>query len=984
MPDQHGRTLGKRTVAAVAIDAGPQGGAATEESVTIGNGLYLLGRIGGSGVSFLVDTGSGVSILAARKWKEWGRTEDELTRYWGSLCSVEGRALECLGKARLTVTLGTRVVEWGFIVAEIGDDEGILGNDFAMAHELTVRPCEGAVYLPDHAETGRRHLGERLPCTVRVVTKVRTITEETLAVRAVGPATLAPHAITQVRVIVPTPWACGTVMVDRGPGPLGLCPVRGIVEVEQASNIWLANPGSQPIQLDGDEVVALAECVLAGPGASAGSDRDIGDEVNGLVERASPHLTREECRQLQMAMAARKHLFAKGKGDLGRTDIVQHRIHTGDQPAIKQRVRRYPAARREEERQLVEDMLAIGIIQESNSAWSSPTVLVKKKDGTTRFCIDYRRLNQATKVDAYPLPHIEDSLNTLGGARFFCSLDLASGYWQVEMDAAVREKTAFVTQGGLYEFRVMPFGLVNAPATFERLMERVLRGIAWSECLVYLDDILVFGPDFGTTLARLEKVLDRLGEAGLKLKAKKCQLFQEEIPFLGHIVSAAGIGADPTKCQQVRDWPVSRDLHEVRSFVGLCSYYRRHIQGFTELAAPLYELATKGTEFEWTDRRHEAFGQLKNALTSAPILGFPREDGLWYLDTDASDVGTGAVLSQVQDEEERVIAYVSKSLEGSKQRYCTARKELLAVVRALKHFKCYLYGQKITVRTDNSAVSWLHRSKDPVGQPARWIEVIDTYDITFQHRPGRKHGNADALSRYPCRQCGGDCEGANQQEQVPCPKCGKHVQRRNLKKYQRSQHDGVRRRRHACPFCKPGVHKTYSYFQDWKNHLHTTHDQCLEDDDPLDREEYAAGFKLDLWERFHHIEGDETDRAYQRIATLRKHYGPYQGEVKGEPPGTPSTIRIPHTKGMTPDREVVPAESEFAGSDQEGSDQEEGEITQTEGEGSGTFTQMRPRDSDSGSESTKEPAADQECGAGPTETSPYYKRRQKDGSFTVS
>ena len=173
-----------------------------------------------------------------------------------------------------------------------------------------------------------------------------------------------------------------------------------------------------------------------------------------------------------------------------------------------------------------------------------------------------------------------------GGARFFCSLDLASGYWQVEMDAADREKTAFVTQGGLYEFRVMPFGLVNAPATFERLMERVLRGIAWSECLVYLNDILVFGSDFGMTLARLESVLDRLGEAGLKLKAKKCQLFQEEIPFLGHIVSAAGIGADPAKCQQVRDWPVPKDLHEVQSFVGLCSYYRRHIQGFTELAAP--------------------------------------------------------------------------------------------------------------------------------------------------------------------------------------------------------------------------------------------------------------------------------------------------------------------------------------------------------------------------------------------------------------
>ena len=206
-----------------------------------------------------------MSILAARTWRKWGCTEDELTRYWGRLCSVEGRALECLGKARLTVTLGTRVVEWGFIVAEIGDDEGILGNDFAMAHELRVRPCEGAVYLPDLAGTGKGHMGERLPCTIRVVTEVRAVTEETLAVRAVGSATLAPHTVSQVRVIVPTPRARGTVMVDPGPGPLELCPVRGIVEDEQDSNIWFANTGSQPIQIDKDEVVAMAECVLAEP-----------------------------------------------------------------------------------------------------------------------------------------------------------------------------------------------------------------------------------------------------------------------------------------------------------------------------------------------------------------------------------------------------------------------------------------------------------------------------------------------------------------------------------------------------------------------------------------------------------------------------------------------------------------------------------------------------------------------------------------------
>ena len=187
------------------------------------------------------------------------------------------------------------------------------------------------------------------------------------------------------------------------------------------------------------------------------------------------------------------------------------------------------------------------------------------------------------------------------------------------------------------------------------------------------------------------RLCDDAGEAAAG--AKKCQLFQEEIPFLGHIVSAAGVRADPAKCQQVRYWLVPQELHEVRSFVGLCSYYRRHIRGFTELAAPLYKLAAKGTDFEWTKRSDEAFQELKAALTH------------WYVDTDASSIGTGAVLSKMQDGEERVIAYASKSLEGTEQRYCTARKELLAVERAHKHFKCYLYGQKITVRTDNSAVS---------------------------------------------------------------------------------------------------------------------------------------------------------------------------------------------------------------------------------------------------------------------------------------
>ena len=206
------------------------------------------------------------------------------------------------------------------------------------------------------------------------------------------------------------------------------------------------------------------------------------------------------------------------------------------------------------------------------------------------------------------------------------------------------------------------------------------------------------------------------------------------------------------------------------------------------------------------------------------------------------------------------------------------------------------------------------------------------------------------MNCQPTESSGMPGKGANPQEQVPCPKCGKKVQQQYLRKHERSQHQGVRQRRHACPYCTAEICKTYFTFQDWKNHLHATHGQCLEDDDPLDQEEYAAGFKLDQWERFHDIKGDETDRAYLRIATLRKHYGRYKGQVQGEPPGPPSSIRLLHIKGTTPDREVTPTESEWAGSEQEGSGQEEGEITQTEGDEPGSFTQMRSKDSDSGSD----------------------------------
>ena len=346
-------------------------------------------------------------------------------------------------------------------------------------------------------------------------------------------------------------------------------------------------------------------------------------------------------------------------------------------------------------------MLARQVISPSSSPWASGVVLVKKKDSSWRFCVDYRKLNEVTIKDSYPLPRIDDSLDTLSGSKWFSTLDLQSGYWKVEMAEEGKAKTAFITScSGLLQFEVMPFGLCNSPATFERLMERVLSGLQWQTCLVFLDDIIVYGTSFEQELQRLQTVFDRLREANLKLSPKKCDLFKHEVNYLGHVVSDRGIVPDPQKVNSIRLWPQPRNLTEVRSFLGLCSYYRRFIQNFSSIAKCLHRLTEKNAPFTWSEEC-DAFRDLKVKLTRAPILAYPTPDGLYILDTDACDFGIGAVLSQIQDGAEKVIAYFSCTLSKAERRYCVTRKELLAVVRAVKHFHHYIYGTNIKIRTDH-------------------------------------------------------------------------------------------------------------------------------------------------------------------------------------------------------------------------------------------------------------------------------------------
>ena len=366
-----------------------------------------------------------------------------------------------------------------------------------------------------------------------------------------------------------------------------------------------------------------------------------------------------------------------------------------------------------------------GVIQPSSSPWASPVVLVRKKDRSLRFCIDYRDLNSVTKSDTFPLPRVDDMLDELGRSKFFSTLDLAAGYWQVQVHPDSCEKTVFITHQGFYEFSVMPFGLKNAPAVFQRLMQRVLMGLNPEEgpsfVSVYLDDVIVYSETLEDHLKHLQRVIERFMKAGLKLKPGKCHFVCKEVQYLGHTITTQGIQPNKDQVIAVQDYPVPTSVKEVRQFIGLVSYYRRFIKGFAKVAEPLHSLTRKDVVFEWTSSCQDAFNVLREALTKAPVLAYPNFTREFRLETDASVKGLGAVLSQLQDDGKvHPVAYASRALSDPEKRYAVTELETLAVVWALNHFHAYLYGNEVIVYTDHPAVKAVLETPNPSAKHARW------------------------------------------------------------------------------------------------------------------------------------------------------------------------------------------------------------------------------------------------------------------------
>jgi len=498
--------------------------------------------------------------------------------------------------------------------------------------------------------------------------------------------------------------------------------------------VQCVNPFTEPVELPAGSLVGKFHSMQE---EDVGPSLEMGDEARGvptvndrgpvpehvveLYEGACDGCENKRERLVVAGLLSKyRDVFSCGDHDMGLAKTVCHEIPlaAGMAPIRQPSLRLGPEKEKEVSRQ-VQDLLSRDLIEPAYGAWSSPVVLVRKKDGTWRFCVDYRKLNSVTIQDTYPLPRIDEPLDALAGSKFSSTLDLLSRYWQVPLSPDAQDKAALITRDGLWKCKVLPFGLTSAPATFQRLMEQVLSSLHWKTLLNYLNDVIVISPDFHTHVSRLREVFDRLRAAGLKLKPSKCALLQHEVKYLGHVDGRDGVATDPEKVRAVRDWAVPADLPELRAFLRLVGYYRQYIPDFAGIAQPLNRLTANGVRWQWTQAEQQAFSHLKDRLVEAPILAHPDPAKEYILDTDASNHNVGAVLFQVQDGHEVVVAYYSKALLAPEKNCCTTRRELLAVVKAVKHFRPYLYGRTFRLRTDHASLIWLCRRAEPSSQVAR-------------------------------------------------------------------------------------------------------------------------------------------------------------------------------------------------------------------------------------------------------------------------
>lgn len=483
------------------------------------------------------------------------------------------------------------------------------------------------------------------------------------------------------------------------------------------------------------------------------STRNISENEIGEIIRTK-HLSPLEKSKLIQLLHKHQAVVLKQGEKLTSTSATKHKISTTNDMPIYTKNYRYPHHFKQDVQEQIQEMLNNGIIRPSKSPYSSPIWVVPKKLDASgkkkvRVVIDYRKLNEHTVDDRYPMPQIEEILDSLGKSEYFTTIDLKAGFHQIPMDPKHIEKTAFSTDKGHFEFTRMPFGLKNAPATFQRAMNDILGDYIGSKCFVYLDDIIIIGYNLENHLENLNLVLKRLSDFNLKIQLDKCEFLKKQTEFLGHIITSEGVKPNPEKIEKIINWPLPKTQKEIKQFLGLVGYYRRFIKDFSKITRPMTKYLKKDSTVELKDPSYvSAFNTLKAILSTDQILTYPQFDHPFILTTDASGFALGAVLSQIQDNVEKPIAFASRTLSDTESRYATNEKEALAIIWAVNKFKPYLYGQKFTLITDHKPLTFI-KTSDKNMKILRWRLDLENYDYEIKYREGKSNVVADALSRMP-------------------------------------------------------------------------------------------------------------------------------------------------------------------------------------------------------------------------------------------
>jgi hypothetical protein len=700
-----------------------------------------------------LDSGAGRSLISTEIFRKLKKgIKNFVAEAPVNLYGVDNTQLNTRGIVTLEIfILGDNLLQ-DFIVVDSISEDCILGLDALYEHKFVIDGSEKRIY------------------------RVKTTTPDFLPTIMTGKKiTIKPFSATVVESEggggqLPPNLAC---YLHRGPGlqsGVRLDPFITKSDNGTVFSVAVVNETNKPITLSKYQVIGTLEFSRVEKvninfcSTAVNSPTTLNFDSN--LPLAMPEVDRTLITQF---LNKRNDMFASKTGELGKTGLVKHHINTEGQGPIRLRPYRIHQNNKSELESILQELLVNKLIRPSVSPWAAPVVLVKKKSGGIRLCVDYRKLNSITKKDSFPLPRIDDVLDLLHGQKYFSTLDLASGYWQIEMDDSSKEKTAFIVDNNLYEWNRLAFGLTNAPGTFQRLMNFVLRSVIGKTCLVYLDDIIVFSRTRDEHLINLEQIFNLLTEANLKLGLSKCKFMCESVHYLGHVISANGILPDPDKVELLRNFKSPTTITEIQSFLGLASYYRRFIRNFADIAHPLIELTRKkkvkldkkdrkkglivkedsnsSEKFVWGDKEQAAFETLRECLITPPVVAFPDFSKEFLIFTDASNYGIGAVLSQIQDGKEVVIAYSSRHLNNAERNYSTIEREALAIIFGIKRYHHYLQDEQFEIISDHRPLQWLESHKNENSRLGRWAIELSAVKYKISYKPGREHGNADFLSR---------------------------------------------------------------------------------------------------------------------------------------------------------------------------------------------------------------------------------------------